>query len=685
MRSRGFARALCALAGVVCLAAFASSALAAAGPVTWRTPVLADHSPPLSTPSVLHSVACPTATTCLSVGENGTIITTRGNARSVASGVDGGARLQEIACPSAALCVIAEPLRMLVSTNPTSAHPTWTRSTPALPFDDELTGIACASSSLCVASVDDPDVLVSTNPAGSGSTWKTVKLNTPQKVFDIAAIGCAPGTKLCVASLSADSGKAAFATSINPAGGTAAWKITTTAGFDSPENIACPSASLCVGVSLGDIETSVNPKAGAVSWKSGNLFNPMQDAFASLACPSTSVCVAPLVDGTIASTTNAAGGEATYVRSGELVAAGFGTANTTGMDCPTAARCLIPDQTPGLTTITVGPPPSASVATGLGGTTAITGLACPAMSLCVGVDDGGGILRTANPSGPASGWHRSVQAAASTGFKHGFNGVWCPSTHFCAAVGDNDRVATSTHPDNAKWRTFKLPFTFDGESANTPYDLQDISCPSAAFCLVGNTEFGLMESTTPASGPKGWHLLKLAAFNADFWDAVSCPTASFCVAGDGQFGRIAASTHPTKGGVAWHLFKIAGDTGISSMSCPSTTFCVAGDGKGIVHWSTHPGGGPSAWHAAKIAGGRLIAASCRSRRFCVVINARNEAFASTNPLGGKSTWHEATLATGHFPIASAGLENLRTLACAPKKVCVAGSGAGVVFGGTTAK
>jgi hypothetical protein len=688
MRGIGLARALCVLVAIACGAVLAPTALAKpSGPVTWRTPVLADHSLPLSTPTSLRAVACPTSTTCLSVGANGTVVTTNGNARSVASGVDGGATLEAIACPSTSLCVIQEPLRLLVSTNPTAAHPAWKRTVLPLPRADELTGIACASNTLCVSWLDDDILEGSSNPAAGASAWKAVTLTVPQKVFDVRTVACAPVTTLCVASLSAPDGVAAFATSTNPTGGAAAWPVTTKAGFDSPDAIACPSATLCAAASLGDIETTVTPAAGAASWSAGAVVDPMKVDFSAFACPSLTVCLGALNDGSVATTTNAAAGSAGYVVSPVLDPAGFGTGAQTGIACPTTAACLIPDQTPGLATVTLGPPPAATVATGLGGTTAITGLSCPAAALCVGVDDGGGILRTAKPTGPASGWHRSVQAAA----KDGLNDVSCPTTRFCAAVGDDDRVATSSHPGSStKWTTFKLPFTFDGESADTPYDLEDVSCPSAKFCLVGNSEFGLMESTTPASGPSGWHFLKLAAFNADFWDAISCPTTSFCVAGDGSFGRIAVSTHPTKGGVSWHLMKIAAGNGslapgISSVSCPSTTFCLAGDGRGAIHWSTNPNGGPSAWHQTKVSGGRLIAASCRSRTFCVVINARHDAYASTDPTGGKSAWHDVALPTGHFPIASAAAENLRSLACAPHKVCVAGSGAGVVFPGTTAK
>src|ERR1700722_2128797 len=169
------------------------------------------------------------------------------------------------------------------------------------------------------------------------------------------------------------------------------------------------------------------------------------------------------------------------------------------MACPTTSTCLVPDSSPGLATIQLGSPPSATVDTDVGGTTAITGLDCPSANLCVGVDDGGGILHTAIPTGSAGGWHRSVQGAATDGL----NGVSCPSTHFCASVGNTDRVAVSTHPaTDTTWTTFKLPFIFEGDDGPTPYNLERITCPSARLCLATPDEYGLIVSTSPSTGPK---------------------------------------------------------------------------------------------------------------------------------------------------------------------------------------
>jgi hypothetical protein len=684
MRATVMIRTLCALVAVACGLTLAPTALAAGtAPVRWAAPRLVDHSPPLSTPSILRSVACPTSTQCLSVGVNGTVVTADGANHHFVSGINGGAALEGISCPSASLCVIQETgRRLLTSIDPTAATPTWTPvSAPQLPID-QFAGVSCASDTLCIAWSDSTTLDVSTDPTGGASAWKQVKLNVPAGAIEVSAVACVPQTTRCVASIGDG-----FATSTNAGGGPSAWTITSRSGLDTPDDLACPSATLCVGTSLDEVETSTNPSAGAASWSSGTLPASTPRGFpAAIACPSATVCVTANGDGSIATSTDPAAGVDSYTVSGSLDPAGFGALANTAMACPTTSTCLVPDSSPGLATIQLGSPPSATVDTDVGGTTAINGLDCPSASLCVGVDDGGGILHTATPTGSAGGWHRSVQGAASDGL----NGVSCPSTHFCATVGNTDQVAVSTHPaTDTTWTTFKLPFIFEGDDGPTPYNLERITCPSARLCLATSDEYGLIVSTSPSTGPTSWHLLRPASANANLWASASCPTATFCVAGD-AVGRVAVSRHPAKAS-SWHLTEIAHGAGprrapeISSISCPSTTFCLAGDANGSVHWATKPTGGTRAWHAVKISGGRLIAASCRSRSFCVVINARHDAYASSDPTGKQAAWHEVTLPTGHFPIASAALENLRSLSCAPHRVCVAASGAGVVFAGQTAK
>jgi len=679
-------RALCAFVAVTCGLALASVALAKIAPVRWATPRLVDHRAPLSTLTILRSVACPTATRCLSVGANGTIVTTDGASYVFVSGVGGGAGFEGISCPSASLCVIQETGRLLTSTDPTAPKPSWTGVSPPLGKDLQFAGVTCASEGLCIAWSDSNTLDISTDPTGGASAWRQVKLDVPSGTVEVSSVACVSGMSRCVVSLG-NGGGAVFATTTNAGGGSSAWTVTSRSGLAAPDDLACPSTVLCVGTNFDDVETSTDLAAGAASWSSGALPASTPRGFpVTIACPSATLCVTADGDGSIATSSDPAAGAASYAVSPSLDPAGFGTFADTDMTCPTTSTCLVPDSSPGLATIALGPPPSATVDTDVGGTTAITDLDCPAANLCLGVDDGGGILHTTTPTGAARRWHRSVQAAATDGL----NGVSCPSTHFCAAVGNTDRVALSTHPaTSTKWTTFKLPFTAFPDDGPLPYNLERVSCPTAKLCLVASDAYGLIVSTSPSAGAKSWHLIRPATSNANLWSSVSCPSMTLCVAGD-AVGRVAVSRHPAQAR-SWHLTKaiapVAGSRppGVTSLSCSSSGFCLAGDAKGSIHWSTRPAGGAKAWHAVKISGGRLISASCRSRTFCVVINARHDVYASTDPTGKQAAWHRALLPTGHFPIASAALENLRSLSCAPHKACIAGSGAGVVFAGRTAK
>jgi hypothetical protein len=691
MRGTGTPRALCALVAIICGLGFAPAALAKAAPVKWATPVLADHSAPLATPNRLAAVACPTSSICLAVGDNGTIATTNGTSRTVVTGVDRGAPLASIACPSASLCVIQEQARLIVSTDPTATQPTWAHSAIP-PRNDLFAGVTCASATLCLAWSDSTTVQVSTDPAGGASTWQAQAVAPPGTAGEIESAVCAPGSTLCVASLPV-AGGGAFATSTNPAGGASSWAVSSAPGTEALAGMSCASAALCAGFQVGDIATSVDPAAGASSWTTGTVvdFNSVHTGIEGIACPSTTTCLAAVGDGSVATSSDPGAGPSSFTVSPVIDPARLGTGPDTGIACPSTTTCLVPDQTPGLATVTLGNPPTATVAAGLGGTTGITGLDCPARNLCLGVDDGGGILHTAAPLGPASGWHRTVQTAAAASFNPGLNAVDCPSIHFCLAAGNNDVLETTTHPATAtQWNETTLPFSVvDGEGSTLIDGLGRVSCASAKLCVLGNSGNGLIVSTHPTAGASAWHVDPVGAFDADTFTAVSCPATTLCVAGDNSFGRIAFSTTPGAAKGDWKIRTIAKGIGslapgIGSISCPSTSFCLAGDTHGAIHWTTKPTGGPTAWHSVKITGGRLIAASCRSRHFCVVTDALHDVFATTDPMGGKGAWHQTTLATGHFPIAAASGENLTALTCAPHQLCLAASRAGAVFPGRTA-
>ena len=630
------------LAAALIGAATAGAARGATRPVRWSGPYLADHSAPFSTPSSLSGVGCaPDAFQgpggCLAVGPSGTVARVDGGAAMTQSGVDHGAALTSIACPSDSLCVATEPTALLTSTNPFGASPKWTHTAVALSGADAYSGISCASATLCVAWTDSDTIEVSTDPAGGRSAWRAETL--PGEAF---AVACVPGTTDCIASLGdANGASAAVAVSGNPAAGNGGWTASSLGRLAAMNALACPSTGLCVGTTdTGSVDTSTNPLAGGTTWTSGQVVTGIHTGFVGLVCPSATACLAPVSDGSAVVSSDPAAGAASYTRTAVLDTAGFGTADVNELACLSTEECLVPDRTPGLATVSLGPPASASVAPALGGFTRITGLACPARYQCAGVDAGGGIVGSYHPKRGPEAWYRFVQPGATAGL----NAISCPRTHFCAAVGNGDVVVATRHPvpGSTAWTHYVLPFRYADREGGSPqrYDLTGISCPSADFCLAGNDEQGLMVSTHPLGGVGTWHVVKLASLNVDSWSAVSCPSSGFCVAG-GNAGRIAVSTHPARSGHAWHVAKIASGTGslaptITAVSCPSRSFCLATDAHGAVHWSTRPGGGPRAWHTTRLTGRRLIAARCRSARFCVVIDNGNHAYATSDPRGGRA-------------------------------------------------
>jgi hypothetical protein len=651
----------------------------AKSPVRWSGPRLVDHTVPFGDAVQFSSVACSSATACVSVGTQGTVVTSGPTGGyHVSTGIDNHAGLNDVGCPSADLCVALENTAVLSTTDPAAAVPTWKRTAVKL-GTLEFTGLTCAAGPVCVAWTDSGTVWVSTNPTGGASAWHATTLAADSTGEDVDSVACGPS--LCVASL-AGGGQhnPEFSTSTNPGGGAGDWTLTSAPATEGVLRMACPSASLCVGVTDHDVITSTNPAAGASSWMSGAVLTGTDQFFASIACSSTARCTAVDGKGDVATSTDPAGGAPTWTVTDAVDPDGFGTANTNGMACPTDTACLVPDTDRGLAAVSLGPPPTATVTRNLAGLTVIRGLACPTATLCVGVDDAGAVLSTARPTGPATGWHRQIQPAAGLGL----NAVSCPATSFCATVGADDTLGISTRPGSAvPWTFTKLPFTYEPDDGGgpTPYDLTAISCSSFRLCVAGNSEFGLMVSTRPSGGPSAWKLVRLGDFNADFFDAVSCPTKSFCVAGDAQFGRIAVSTSPAR---KWKLATIARGVGslapgISSVSCPTTRFCLAGDSSGAIHTATRPTAGARAWKRVRISNSRLLVASCRSVRFCVVIDNRGRAWASANPTGAASAWHSATLDAGGFPAGP--YSRLNTVACAPTKVCLAGDAGGRVFTG----
>jgi len=669
--------------------AIAGAGTARAAPLRWSGLKLIDRAQPFGTPASISAVSCPAAAFCFAVGSQGTVVTATasGPPKLVRNGVQNFASLRDVSCPTVSLCVAIENTAVLVSRNPRAAKPLFKRVSLKLGLG-LLESIDCPTASLCLAMASDGNIWTSTRPTGPASTWRPTAIAGAGR--SLLAFGCAPGGRLCVASLGGVGGSnPQLATTTTPSfiGPAAGWAVAPAPSTYSVTAVSCPSTSLCVGASYGQVLSSATPARGGSTWTATQVTDPAHAEVGGIGCGSASPasCIATVSDGSVVVGSGAAAAPA-WTRSAVLDPRGLGSVACLRV---ATANCLAPNgRGGGIARILAPPAPAAPTATvtSAGGLTAITDLACPSASLCVGVDDAGAALRTSRPAGPGSGWRRRVQPAASvTGPEAltgpaGLSSVSCPSTRFCAAVGAQDTLLTTTTPGtNALWRVTKLPFQLEESAGTFLDDLGDISCPSSGLCVSTGSSNQLFVSTRPAGGASTWRAFSLASFNYDTWTSVACPRANFCIAGDSRNGRLAESTAP---GRSWRVMTLfrggVNAAAITDVACPSIRLCLVGTRTGALWRSTNPAGGVRSYRRIKLSRRDIVGLACRSARLCLAIDALGRVWSSTTPAGRLSTWHEKTLDFHNWPTIGG---RLSAVACAPRAVCVAGDGGGRVYSG----
>ncbi len=164
------------------------------------------------------------------------------------------------------------------------------------------------------------------------------------------------------------------------------------------------------------------------------------------------------------------------------------------------------------------------------GNSQLTGVACPSMSLCVGIDLTGDVLTSTSPTGGTGAWTPTTLAPG-----HHMQTVACPSASLCVATDDTGAVFTSTNPTGgaAAWG--------DSGSVGQSVRLLAMSCPSASLCVGVGSSGDAVSSTNPTGGSTAWRSADVDG-STDI-EAVSCPSTSLCVAVD-QAGRVLTSTIP---------------------------------------------------------------------------------------------------------------------------------------------
>ncbi len=452
--------------------------------------------------------------------------------------VDPGHALTAVSCPTRSLCVaVDDGGNVLASGHPATAF-SWglTRVNRA----GMLTAISCPSRSFCVAVGNSGMVLSSTNPSGGPHAWKRARIDRGN---DLTGVSCR-SQHLCVAT----SYQGDLVSSTDPAAGARAWKAVSPNMSDELTGISCPSVSLCVAVSaLTTIEISTDPTGGPRTWHETDLSEGSASEFAAVSCASAALCIAVDTQGNVASSTHPARGKHRW----RLAAAD-------------AAGAVSLDN-------------SAQVG--------LTGVSCPARSLCVAGDGAGNVVVSNHPTGAARGWKQArIGGPADSSSALDFSGVSCPSKRLCVAVDANGNVEVGAAqrvpvtprpqcdahlPGAALMTSDVLVFAVYTPAATTYFGcVRPGGKPSSlGQDQPGNAEYG-SNATTGDFGAAGTYLaaqsssgLAAVATCTKYMPPPACPTGSFWIRVlDASSGRyldlstptpVAAVTLSPGGAVAW--------------------------------------------------------------------------------------------------------------------------------------
>lgn len=322
--------------------------------------------------------------------------------------------------------------------------------------------LACPSASFCVG-VDDSGTLIwSVHPASSARAWERAGVTdratgSPVALVDVSCASLA----LCVATNSGG----AVAASADPAAVSPTWTVTHVDEAAVPGervglgSIDCPTKSLCVATdATGDVVTSIRPTAGTPAWTVahvdagqnyecfhyGETGPSCQPALNAVSCGSPSHCTAVDDAGNVLISDDPAGGPTAW--SGATSGAVPASEAISSLACPTASLCVgAAYYEPEIFTGDRGPLNTTAVQPA-GSSAAISGVWCASATLCFAnayldnVADGPGaqgyisrLYATTNPTGNASAWRLSHTLPRGQ-ITDMIASLSCASDHLCFAA-----------------------------------------------------------------------------------------------------------------------------------------------------------------------------------------------------------------------------------------------------------
>ena len=494
---------------------------------------------------------------------------------------------------------------------------------PPFSHTDNLDGVICPTTTLCVATDTPGRILTSTAPTAT-SPWAIVPVSPltaeNESRYGLGSGSC-PSASFCGFLGGAPPGAAAgqweFISSTDPGQAGQSWAVQDHAGgpASGPTSLSCPSVGFCVATNReGDMWTSSNPTAGADAWT----LTTAAHTPGTIQCPAVNLCVGiDNFDDAYVSTDPAAGAGSWAE---QVVAPGD---ELTGLTCATSATPV----------------------------------------LCVAVSGQGHVLSVTDPAQPGATW-KVVQAPS--GFV-GLEGVNCATdAGLCVIWDDFGHVGVSTNPtgDTSAWT----------ETTQDSQAITDIDCVTDSLCLATDTAGNVLTANSPAGAAgDSWGAHQIDGFNA--MTGLSCPTATMCLGVD-DAGNLLGTASPTTAKGPWLAASID-TTALTALSCDATPLCVAGDAAGHLLTSSDPAGGPSTWTSLSVDPGHPITAvSCTIGPTCVAIDGAGNLFSSSSP-----TTHWNTLLDLNGNATSAGGQ-LLSVSCAGPSLCLVGEDGGAVLAST---
>lgn len=271
----------------------------------------------------INALACATRQRCLAVDASGNAIvaTNFGAARPRwrVTAVVSGRQLLAGSCPGSDLCVVVSGSGVLLSHDPFSADPLWTRQ----PTGGAGIGVSCPTTRLCVVLDGRGALATSTDPGAARPRWTVHRLRglslTTGVITCTAKARCLLGTLEGSLALVGDAERSRSARDLS---------FYENATFDA---VACATSSRCISpIEDGATETTTDPRL--TRWRRRNPdFGGY--SFTGAACPSANACVLT-AGGLELSSTRA------FARRAAWRQAEMGAAGGSGVSCPSVSICL---------------------------------------------------------------------------------------------------------------------------------------------------------------------------------------------------------------------------------------------------------------------------------------------------------------------------------------------------------